>query len=444
MAEPARRNRWPILFQQAEQPIFLLTSAKRIRFVNAAWEALTGVAANDAIGHACQRRGPTADLYRTLAPSPEAVKGQVDTVRRSVPPKELGPPWWDVTFVPMRAKDGLGGYLGLITVVAADPPGTKAAVPASVAALRDEHARSFTFELLNGSGPAAEKFVNQVRHAAASTAPVWIVGESGSGKETVARVIHHNGPHRDRGFFGVDCAGMPDFLLEGILFGRGSFGESGRLGTLYLKEPSALPRDAQQHLLKWLAGPGANVRLICGSSESSATGVAAGRLVPEFLSHFSVIELRVPSLRERMGDLSRIVELILPRLVGADGKPRTLATEAFDVLRNYSWPGNLRELADVLGDATGDGPIRAESLPRSLREKAVLADLPPGKAEPGPKLDDVLAEVEKRLIGVALAKSNGNATKAAEWLGIARTRLLRRAESFGLKSADEKEKPPAK
>lgn len=438
MAEPARRNRWPILFQQAEQAIFLLSSTKRIRFVNAAWEVLTGVASSEAVGHACQRRGPTADLYRTLAPSPEAVKGQVDTVRRSVPPKELGPPWWDVTFVPMRAKDGLGGYLGLITVVAADPPGTKAVVPASVAALRDEHARMFSYELLSGTGPASDRFVNQVRHAAASTAPVWIVGEAGSGKETVARVIHHNGPHRDRGFFGVDCAGMPDFLLEGILFGRGSFGESGRLGTLYLKEPSALPRDAQQHVLKWLASH--SIRLICGSADSPATG----RLVPEFLSHFSVLELRVPPLRERSADLPRIVERILPRLVGAEGKPRTLAEETFDVLRNYPWPGNLRELIDVLGDATGDGPIRAESLPRYLREKAALADLPPAKSEPGPKLDDVLAEVEKRLIGVALNKSNGNATKAAEWLGIARTRLLRRAETFGLKSADEKEKPPAK
>ena len=444
MAELARRNRWPILFQQAEQPIFLLSSAKRIRFVNAAWEALTGVASSDAVGHACQRRGPTADLYRTLAPPLEATKGHVATVRRAVPPKELGPPWWDVTFVPMRAKDGLGGYLGLITVVAADPPGTKAAVPASVAALRDEHARSFNFELLGGTGPASERFVNQVRHAAASTVPVWIVGEAGSGKETVARVVHHNGPHRDRGFFGVDCAGMPDFLLEGILFGRGSFGESGRLGTLYLKEPSALPRDAQQHVLKWLAGPGANVRLICGSRESPATGVAAGRVVPEFQSYFSVIELRVPSLRERSADLARIVERMLPRLVDSDGQARTLASDTFEVLRNYNWPGNFRELVDVLGDATGDGPIRAESLPRSLREKAALADLPPAKSEPGPKLDDVLAEVEKRLIGVALTKSNGNATKAAEWLGIARTRLLRRAETFGLKSADEKEKPPAK
>lgn len=442
MAEPARRNRWPILFQQAEQPIFLLSSAKRIRFVNAAWEALTGVTSNEAVGHACLRRGPTADLYRTLAPPPEAAKGHVATVRRSVPPKELGPPWWDVTFVPMRAKDGLGGYLGLIAVVAADPPGTKAVVPASVAALRDEHARTFNFELLTGTGPASEKFVNQVRHAAASIAPVWIVGEAGSGKEMVARIIHHNGPHRDRGFFGVDCAGMPDFLLEGILFGRGSFGESGRLGTLYLKEPSALPRDAQQRLLQWLASH--SIRLICGSADSPNTGVVMGRLVPEFQSHFSVVELRVPPLRERLADLPRIVERILPRIVGADGKTRTLAAETFDVLRNYSWPGNLRELVEELSDATGNGPIRAESLPRSLREKAALADLPPVKAEPGPKLDDVLAEVEKRLIGVALSKSNGNATKASEWLGIARTRLLRRAEAFGLKSAEEKEKPPAK
>ena len=427
-ADPVRRNRWPVLFQQATQPCFVLSAAKRIRFVNAAWEAIAGVSSADAVGRACLRRGPTADVFRTLAPSPEASKGQVSTVRRAVPPKALGPPWWDVTFVPLKSADGVGGFLGLISLVPSDTPGVKAHVPQDAAAVRDAHARQFPIDLVTGTGPAAERFANQVRHAAQTAAPLWLTGEPGSGKETVARVVHHTGPRRDKAFFGVDCAGTPGFLLDAILFGRGSAGESGRLGTIYLKAPAALPRDVQRHLATWLAGAGAAVRVISGSQESAATGVAKGTLVPEFESHFAVIELQVPPLRERLSELPHL----LARLLARHGS-RSIAPESLDTLAHYPWPGNLRELDDVLADAAENGPIRPEHLPRSLRERAALAAAPPSKAEPGPNLDDVLTEVEKRLLGVALAANHGNATRAAEWLGIARTRFLRRAEALGLR-----------
>ena len=436
-SEPTRRNRWPALFQQAAQPAFILSSSKRIRFVNSAWETLTGVANAGAVGRACLRRGPTADLFRTLAPPPEASAGAVTTVRRAVPPKELGPPWWDVTFVPIKSADGIGGYLGLIHVVSAEPAGVKATVPAEAAAVRDAHARYFTIDLVNGVGPSAERFANQVRNAALSNAPVWLLGEPGSGKETVARVIHHTGPNRNRAFFGVDCAGIPWFLLETMLFGRGSLGESGKLGTLYLKDPAALPRDAQRHLTSWLAGPGSKVRLISGSTHTAMAEVKSGRLVSEFQSHFSLLEMTVPPLRERLSEFPQIVERILARHPLPSGEARAIAPEAMDVLTHYPWPGNLRELDEVIADVAEHNPIRAEHLPRVLREKSSLRASPPPKAEPGPKLDDVLAEVEKRLLGVALKKMNGNATKAAEWLGIARTRFLRRAEAFGLKKGEE-------
>jgi DNA-binding NtrC family response regulator len=427
-ADLARRNRWPVLFQQATQACFVLSAAKRIRFVNAAWEAVTGVSSADAVGRACLRRGPTADVFRTLAPSPEASKGSVATVRRAVPPKGLGPPWWDVTFVPLKSADGIGGYLGLIAVVPSDTPGVKAHVPQDAAAVRDAHGRSFDIDLVTGTGPAAERFANQVRHAAQSAAPLWLTGEPGSGKETVARVVHHSGPRRDKAFFGVDCAGTPGFLLDAILFGRGSAGESGRLGTIYLKDPSAFPRDVQRHLVTWLSGPGAAVRVICGSAGPAAAGVAKGSLIPEFESQLAVLELRVPPLRERRPDVPPIVL----RLLARNGS-RTISPEALDVLSHDPWPGNVRELEDVLVGAAGEGPIRPEHLPRYVRQRAALAASPPPQAEPGPKLDDVLADVEKRLLAVALASTHGNATRAAEWLGIARTRFLRRAEALGVR-----------
>ncbi|MFO0937395.1 MAG: sigma 54-interacting transcriptional regulator [Gemmataceae bacterium] len=414
-----------------------MSSSNRIRFVNTAWETLTKVPATEAVGHACLRRGPTTDLFRALAPTAEASAGRIATVRRAVPPKSLGPPWWDVTFVPLLTAEGIGGYLGLIAVVPVDSPSTKASVPAEAGAVREAHSRAFSIDLVSGQGPNAERFTNQIRHAAQSTAPVWLIGEAGSGKETVARVIHHTGPYRNRAFFGVDCAGIPWFQLETTLFGRGSLGESERLGTLYLKNPAALPRDSQRFLTSWLAGPGKSVRLVSGSSESASTAVASGRLVPEFQSHFSLLEIPVPALRERKSELPRIVERILTRCPAIKDQPASITNEAMDVLLHYTWPGNLRELNDVLFAAAKDGAITPERLPRVLREKSTLASHPPARNEPGPVLDDVLADVEKRLLAVALEKTNGNATKAAEWLGIARTRFLRRAEAFGLKKGDE-------
>ena len=119
----------------------------------------------------------------------------------------------------------------------------------------------------------------------------------GSGKETLARVIHHNGTTKDRAFVGVDCGGLPAHFIESLLYGHGGLAESGRIGTMYLKEPTALPRDLQQRIADWFAGSGAKPRLISGST----TPAADEQLVPAFHRSLSVLELRCPPLREWRG-----------------------------------------------------------------------------------------------------------------------------------------------
>lgn len=431
-----RRSRWPTLFDRSVRPVFVLNQNRRIRYVNSAWETLTGTTRADAYGLACVKRGPTDPLARTLAPPAEAAAA-VTTVRRPTPGQSAGPPWWDVTFVPLAADDGTAGFLGFVAVVAADASHPRQKLPAAIGSLRADHAAEYSLNLFAGTGPAAERLRAQVRHAAASPAPLWITGERGSGKETLARVIHHLGPNRERAFVGLDCAGLQPYLIEGLLAGKGGLLEARAVGTLYLKEPAALPRDTQHLLLGWLSGAKPEPKLIAGSDRSPAASFGDGTLGAELYTSLAVVELTVPPLRERAAELPRIADRLLVRSAQDGVKPAVAAT-VWPLLKAYRWPGNVRELADVLRSAAAKAqgvPIAADHIARYVREAAGIALDPPVKPAAGPNLDATLEAVEKRLLAVALSKTGGNATRAAEWLGIPRTRFLRRAVSLGLHAA---------
>jgi DNA-binding NtrC family response regulator len=422
---------WRSFFLQSSTPVFVLGKGRRLRFANPAWEKLTSLKLADALGMVCSSRRHSTPLAAALAPTPEAEAGKPDRARRTAPTGRSGPPWWDVTFAPLAGTDGPIGIVGFITVVGETAPAVVRKMPSFVASLREQHAQAFTLDLFAGKSPATQRFAGQLRHAAESIAPVWLVGEAGSGKETSARVIHHIGPRRDKAFFGLGCGGLQPYLIESLLFGHGGLADTGHIGTIYLKDPSALPKDLQQKLADHVGEekPG-TPRLICGSMRTSAEDFVSGKLIPEFQTELSVLELRVPPLRERLADLPQLMAHFLPDLA--------VDAAAFEILRLHAWPGNLRELADTLSTAAiaaAGEPVKKEHLPREMRVKAGMEPLP---AKPKPlALDPLLEAVERRLIALALARSQGNATKAAELLGIFRTRLSRRLEALGMTRADE-------
>lgn len=424
---------WRAFFQQTRTPVFVLGKGRRLRFANAAWEHLTGARLSDTLGLVCSARRHSSPLAAALAPTPEALAGHPDRARRPAPPNRTGPPWWDITFVPLTGDDGLLGVVGYVTVEGEAVPAAERKIPAVVMATRARHASKFTFDLLMGNSPGSERFVAQVRHAAQTAAPVWVVGEPGSGKETTARVIHHGGAQRERMFVPIDCAGLQPYLIESLLWGHGGLAGTDRVGTIFLKDPTALPRDLQQQLIDLFADDRpATPRLICGSSQTAAAAVKAGALLPEFHTTFSVLELRVPPLRDRAADLPRLVGHLLTRLA-PPGRSPSIELSAVEVLQAQRWPGNLRELADVLAKAiaaAGDGPVKRDHLPWDLR---VQAGWKKPSSKPPLRLETVLETVEKRLIEMALAKMDGNASNAADLLGIDRARLLRRMEALGLK-----------
>jgi len=160
-------------------------------------------------------------------------------------------------------------------------------------------------------------------------------------------------------------------------------------------------------------------------------GVEAGTLIAPFHTVLSVLELRVPSLKERTDDLPKLIDKLLDR-IATRSKPK-LADDVLPVLKAYDWPGNVRELADVLDQAVrraGDGLVKRDHLTRGLREKFLVASNPPAPAGPVWTLDGVLEAVEKRLIELALRKAGNSQTDAAAALGIFRARLGRRIEAL--------------
>lgn len=414
---------WRAFFQHSATPVYVVGKGGRLRFANAAWEQLTGVPLSEALGMACSARRSGTALQAALAPTPEARAGRADRARRPAPPAKNGPPWWDITFAPLAGATGIYGIVGFVQVVGEPVPAAAKRVPAAVAELRAARAAHYALDLLDGPAPATAQFVTQARLAAQVSAPLWLVGERGTGKETAARAIHTAGPHRDRAFVAVDCAGLQPYLIESALFGLGGVGASERVGTLYLKDPAALPRDLQQALADH-AAEHPHLRLACGSAHTAAEGVASGALVPAFQTALCALELRVPPLRARLDDLPRLAARVVP------GRP--LDPAALAVLRAHPWPGNLRELVEVLRGAAArapEGPIAREHLPLALR---VRADAP--RAEPAKplELDALLEAVEKRLVALALAKTNRNQTEAAALLGVFRARLARRIDALGL------------
>jgi transcriptional regulator with PAS, ATPase and Fis domain len=432
----SRAFAWRAFFQQSTTPIFVLGKSRRLRFANPAWEKLTGLKLADSLGLVCSAHRHSSALAHALAPTPEAQAGKPDKARRAAPTGRSGPPWWDITFVPLADDTGTFGVVGFIEVVGEPLHGPARKIPPAVAALREKNAGRYTFDLFAESSPTTARFLSQLRNAATSQAPVWLVGEAGSGKATAAKVIHHASPRRNLAFVAIDCAGLQPYLIGSVLFGHGGVVGAHQAGTLYLKDPSTLPRDLQQQLVDVLAEPNAP-RLICGSTHLANEDVLAGKLISAFHTSLSVLELAVPPLRDRLVDIPRLVAHFLP---GVQVDPAV-----FDVLKAQEWSGNLRELANVLGEAVhsaNGGLIKPEHLPHELRARVGIEA--PGVPAKSLALDPLLEAVEKRLIQLALRKANNHQTKTAALLQIYRSRLWSRLEALGIPTPPQPPKPRKK
>jgi two-component system response regulator PilR (NtrC family) len=324
--------------------------------------------------------------------------------------------------------------------------------------MSDEHATDtavFGPQLL-GTSAVMEKLREMINRVARSQAPVHISGESGTGKELVAKLIHESGPRRDGPFIPVNCGAIPTELMESELFGhkRGSFTgavsdkkgliQSAEGGTLFLDEIADLPLHMQVKLLRVIqekavravgeqSEVGVDVRILSATHKNLSQLVGEGKFREDLFYRVNVIELRVPSLRERPDDIPELSDAILRRL-GRRMKITApmLARDAIAALETYAFPGNVRELENILERAitlsTG-GEVNAADIQLRATPGPTAAI---SVASNGAPLGDHLEDIERDAIIKALEQTRYNKTAAAKVLGMSFRALRYRIKKLGI------------
>ncbi|HMW18133.1 MAG TPA: PEP-CTERM-box response regulator transcription factor [Accumulibacter sp.] len=300
--------------------------------------------------------------------------------------------------------------------------------------------------------PELLRVCRTVERVAVTNATVLLLGESGTGKELLARAVHDASPRSRERFVAINCAAIPDNLLESELFGyeKGAFTGAARTtpgkietannGTLMLDEIGDLPHALQAKLLRFLQERVieriggrqeifVNVRIVCATHQNLKALIAEGRFREDLYYRLAEIVVNIPPLRERSGDATLLAHAFVRRFAGDQGRgSMTLREDALKAIESHSWPGNVRELENYIKRAVimADGnQITADDvgLPTNRdAENSVVLDLRRARDE-----------AERRVIITALARADGNVGKAAELIGVSRPTLYDLMHRFGLK-----------
>jgi transcriptional regulator with PAS, ATPase and Fis domain len=371
-----------------------------------------------------------------------------------------------VSRIPLR--DESGAVIGVLGMVLFDHPETtlqpliakfarlQKDLDEARKALAAQRRSKYTLASFIGSSAAALEVKRQARRAAQTDSTVLLLGETGTGKELLAQAIHAGSARAERAFVGVNLAAVPETLLEAEFFGvaPGAYtgadrkGREGKFaladgGTLFLDEVGDMPLALQAKLLRALQEQeieplGSNrvikvdVRVIAATSRDLRRLVAEGRFREDLYYRLNVLPIRVPPLRERMGDMEALAESLLESIAVRTGLPqRELAPSALAVLAAHSWPGNIRELRNVLEQAamlTDNARLGAEDFARILPPAPARQE--PGGAAPARPLPQLIAELERSSIELALAATGGNKASAAKMLGISRATLYEKLAAY--------------
>src|SRR5437016_798437 len=348
----------------------------------------------------------------------------------------------DLLALPLRKNDVLGALRRV----------RSAAVEVALPLPEVEHHTVGQYALV-GQSPAMLEVYKLMARVGPSTATVLIQGESGTGKEVVARAVHLHGPKATGRFVAVNCAAIPENLLESELFGheKGAFTGAvtrkvGRFehaagGTLFLDEiadmslalQAKILRAVQERVIERVGGTDTipiDVRLIAATNRDLKEAIKQGRFREDLYYRLAVVTIRLPKLAERGDDLLLLTAYFIRQFAERYGKQiHSISDRALELLRNHAWVGNVRELRNVIERAVivaTDDVLRAEHLPEEFRgEEATLPDRPEGALL-------TLAEVEARHITRVLTQTNGKIGAAAEILGIHRNTLTRKMKEYGL------------
>jgi DNA-binding NtrC family response regulator len=312
---------------------------------------------------------------------------------------------------------------------------------------------------LVGASPLMRELFQTIRRVATSRATVLIQGESGTGKELVARAIHDLGDRADQPFVAVNCAAIPDQLIESELFGheRGAFTdarerrigkfETATDGTLFLDEigelgigvQAKLLRALQEKQIERLGGSPTievDVRVVAATNRDLEADVAEGRFRADLFYRINVVPIEIPTLAERREDIRRLAEHFLTAArADANRGPSKIARDAVAALERYPWPGNVRELENAIERAVAlvEGEVlEIEDLPPAILRAGELETLGDSVRTGKLGFEAALGNFEKTLILEALSRADGNQTRAAEQLQITRRSLKLKMDRYGI------------
>jgi len=324
--------------------------------------------------------------------------------------------------------------------------------------LRSQVAKPVKFDNIIGTSEKMRQVYEMVSEMTKNDATVLISGESGTGKELIARAIHFNGLRKDEPFIAVDCASIPENLLESELFGheKGAFTDAtsqklGRFelanhGTLFLDEIGNLRMEMQGKILRALQEREIHrvggvktikidVRIISATNIDLKKAIGEGKFREDLYYRLNVVPVNVPPLRERKEDIPLLVRYFLGMFNREFGKKiKSIAPQAMEALVNYNWPGNVRELRNVierLVALTKEEVISYEGLPLDILLAAEAGEVEAGRE--GMLLKEAREQFEKQFILGVLGKVNWNQTEAAKLLGVHRNTLMMKMQNLGIK-----------
>lgn len=318
--------------------------------------------------------------------------------------------------------------------------------------LRREVDDRYGFDSIIGRSPQMESIFEKVRQVAPTKASVLIQGETGTGKELIAKAIHFNSPRRRKPFVAVNCGALTQTLLESELFGheKGAFTgavkqKAGRFemahgGTIFLDEISEtsaelqvkLLRVLQEHEFERVGGTKpvkVDVRLVTATNRDLKKEVEAGNFREDLYYRLNVIRIDLPPLRERPEDIPLIANHFLKHFNEEHGKNLTMNPKTMQVLQNYHWPGNVRQLRTIMESSvilTSGREVMPKNLPEEIRTESA-----PSNAV-RLRVGMTVSDAEKELIKATLSEFNGNKAKAARTLGLGRKTLYRKLQEYGI------------
>lgn len=326
--------------------------------------------------------------------------------------------------------------------------------------LRSQLYDKFKFDSIIANSPRMEKVLSVASRAAASKATIIITGESGTGKEVLAKAIHYVSPRKNQPFVAVNIPALPETLLESELFGheKGAFTGAEKLkkgrfeladkGTIFLDEIGDVPLNLQVKLLRVLQEQkierlggtesiDIDVRIITATHQNLEKKINEGTFREDLFYRLNIVSINIPPLRERREDILPLIEYFIKTYAEENNRKNVeISKEAVDFLLKYNYPGNVRELENIIERAVvlcRDNIITLNDIPDSVKGLKKESMLVP--REEGSLIEQVEA-LEKKLIYDALSKSNGNQTMAAKILGLTERNIRYKIQKYGIKKKE--------